>query len=160
MATKTLSVVISGDAGGAQKAFQQTSKGADDLATKITATGKQMASVGKKLSIGITAPIAAFAAFGLSELDEAAKVTAQTEAAIKSTGGAANVTKKQVQDLAGALAPLGKRAAAFSDLPTLVAAVTAAARPGDHVLVMSNGGFGGVHQKLLDALAARVGAAH
>jgi preprotein translocase subunit SecA len=29
------------------------------------------------------------------------------------------------------------------------------ARPGDHVLVMSNGGFGGVHAKLLAALAAR-----
>jgi UDP-N-acetylmuramate: L-alanyl-gamma-D-glutamyl-meso-diaminopimelate ligase len=36
----------------------------------------------------------------------------------------------------------------------LVADVVAAARPGDHVLVMSNGGFGGVHQKLLDALGA------
>jgi hypothetical protein len=36
-----------------------------------------------------------------------------------------------------------------------VADVTAAARPGDHILVMSNGGFGGVHQKLLDALAER-----
>jgi len=55
-------------------------------------------------------------------------------------------------DLAGALAPLGKRACAFDDLEALVAAVTAAARPGDHVLVMSNGGFGGVHQKLMDAL--------
>jgi UDP-N-acetylmuramate: L-alanyl-gamma-D-glutamyl-meso-diaminopimelate ligase len=63
-------------------------------------------------------------------------------------------------DLAGALAPLGERATAFSDLPALVEAVTAAARPGDHVLVMSNGGFGGVHQKLLDALAERVGAAN
>ena len=63
-------------------------------------------------------------------------------------------------DLAGALAPLGERARAFSDLTTLVEAVTAAARPGDHVLVMSNGGFGGVHQKLLDALAERVGAAN
>jgi UDP-N-acetylmuramate: L-alanyl-gamma-D-glutamyl-meso-diaminopimelate ligase len=31
------------------------------------------------------------------------------------------------------------------------------ARAGDHVLVMSNGGFGGVHEKLLDALASRVG---
>jgi len=30
----------------------------------------------------------------------------------------------------------------------------AAARPGDHVLVMSNGGFGGVHAKILAALAA------
>ena len=29
------------------------------------------------------------------------------------------------------------------------------ARPGDHVLVMSNGGFGGLHEKLLTALRAR-----
>ncbi len=36
----------------------------------------------------------------------------------------------------------------------LVAAVVAAAHFGDHVLVMSNGGFGGVHEKLLAALAA------
>ena len=57
-------------------------------------------------------------------------------------------------DLAEALAPLGERAGAFDNLDALVAAVRAAARPGDHVLVMSNGGFGGVHQKLLDALAA------
>lgn len=57
-------------------------------------------------------------------------------------------------DLAGALAPLGGKATAFHDLAALVEAVRAAARPGDHVLVMSNGGFGGVHQKLLDALGA------
>ena len=44
---------------------------------------------------------------------------------------------------------------AFDDLSALVAAVAQAARPGDHVLVMSNGGFGGVHQKLLDALGSR-----
>ena len=56
-------------------------------------------------------------------------------------------------DLAEALAPLGDKAAAFHDLDALVQAVKAAAQPGDHVLVMSNGGFGGVHQKLLDALA-------
>ncbi|MGI4856902.1 MAG: UDP-N-acetylmuramate:L-alanyl-gamma-D-glutamyl-meso-diaminopimelate ligase [Janthinobacterium lividum] len=58
-------------------------------------------------------------------------------------------------DLAGALAPLGGRARAFDDLTQLVAAVTAQARPGDQILVMSNGGFGGVHQKLLDALSGR-----
>jgi UDP-N-acetylmuramate: L-alanyl-gamma-D-glutamyl-meso-diaminopimelate ligase len=49
---------------------------------------------------------------------------------------------------------LGGKAMAFDDLATLVQAVTAAARPGDHVLVMSNGGFGGVHAKILQALAA------
>ena len=47
---------------------------------------------------------------------------------------------------------LGARARSYDRLDALVADVVAAARPGDHVLVMSNGGFGGVHQKLLDAL--------
>ena len=56
-------------------------------------------------------------------------------------------------DLGAALAALGEKAAAFDDLAPLVQAIAAAARPGDHILVMSNGGFGGVHQKILDALA-------
>jgi UDP-N-acetylmuramate: L-alanyl-gamma-D-glutamyl-meso-diaminopimelate ligase len=55
--------------------------------------------------------------------------------------------------LGDALAPLGARASSFEDLDALVAAVAAAARPGDQILVMSNGGFGGVHQKILAALA-------
>ncbi len=53
------------------------------------------------------------------------------------------------------LAPLGERASSYDDLDALVAAVAQAAQPGDHVLVMSNGGFGGVHGKLLEALARR-----
>jgi len=57
-------------------------------------------------------------------------------------------------DAAAALAPLGARAEVHDDLARLVAAVAGVARPGDHVLVMSNGGFGGVHARLLDALAA------
>lgn len=56
---------------------------------------------------------------------------------------------------ADVLAPLGDRASSYDDIGALVAAVTAAARPGDQVLVMSNGGFGGIHGKLLDALQAR-----
>ena len=55
--------------------------------------------------------------------------------------------------LGAALAPLGDKASAFEDLDALVAAVAKAAQPGDHVIVMSNGGFGGVHQKILGALA-------
>lgn len=57
-------------------------------------------------------------------------------------------------DLGEALAPLGDKARAFDDLPALTAAVLDAAQPGDQILVMSNGGFGGIHQKLLDGLAA------
>jgi len=58
-------------------------------------------------------------------------------------------------DLGAALAPLGHKARAFHDLPGLVKAIEEAARPGDHVLIMSNGGFGGIHQKLLEALSQR-----
>lgn len=50
---------------------------------------------------------------------------------------------------------MGERAACFDTLPDLVAAIAAEARYGDQVLVMSNGGFGGVHDKLLEALAQR-----
>ncbi|MBV8048641.1 MAG: UDP-N-acetylmuramate:L-alanyl-gamma-D-glutamyl-meso-diaminopimelate ligase [Paludibacterium sp.] len=53
---------------------------------------------------------------------------------------------------AEALAPLGARAHTFDDFDAMLAAIVAAAKPGDHVLVMSNGGFNGIHQKLLDRL--------
>jgi len=53
------------------------------------------------------------------------------------------------------LAPLGKQAQVADSVDALVAMVARAARPGDHVLCMSNGGFGGIHGKLLDALKVR-----
>ncbi|MCC6197778.1 MAG: UDP-N-acetylmuramate:L-alanyl-gamma-D-glutamyl-meso-diaminopimelate ligase [Burkholderiales bacterium] len=56
-------------------------------------------------------------------------------------------------DVAGALAPLGTQARVYDELPSLVEAVAGEAQPGDHVLVMSNGGFGGIHEKLLARLA-------
>ncbi len=55
-------------------------------------------------------------------------------------------------DVAGTLAPLGAKATVHHDLDALVAAIVAAARPGDHILVMSNGGFGGIHDRLLARL--------
>ncbi len=57
--------------------------------------------------------------------------------------------------VAEALAPLGAAAKVAETVPALVAAVAAAARPGDQVLVMSNGSFEGIHDKLLQALAQR-----
>ena len=54
---------------------------------------------------------------------------------------------------AEALAPMGDRALVSDDLGQLVASVAREARAGDHILVMSNGGFGGIHGKLLEALA-------
>lgn len=58
---------------------------------------------------------------------------------------------------AEALAPLGEKSASFNDLDEMVSAITAAAQAGDHVLVMSNGGFGGIHAKLLDNLKQYLG---
>ena len=49
-------------------------------------------------------------------------------------------------------ASLGARARCLDDLESLVGAIAAEARAGDHVLVMSNGGFGGIHGKLLERL--------
>jgi len=57
-------------------------------------------------------------------------------------------------DAVAALAPMGERARVFDNLGLLVQAIAADARDGDQVLVMSNGGFGGIHGKLLAALAA------
>ena len=57
-------------------------------------------------------------------------------------------------DAAEALAPLGARARVAGSIDEVVAQVMAAAQPGDHLLCMSNGGFGGVHARLLAALAS------
>ncbi len=55
-------------------------------------------------------------------------------------------------DLAEALAPLGSKASTYDDLGQLADAIVVAARDGDHILIMSNGSFGGIHQKILDKL--------
>lgn len=58
-------------------------------------------------------------------------------------------------NVAEALAPLGRKAAVFDEIEQLIAAVAAEARTGDRIVVMSNGGFEGVHERLLKALRAR-----
>ncbi len=56
-------------------------------------------------------------------------------------------------DVAAAMAPLGSKATTQADLAALIEQIASQAQPGDHVLVMSNGGFGGIHDKLLARLA-------
>jgi UDP-N-acetylmuramate: L-alanyl-gamma-D-glutamyl-meso-diaminopimelate ligase len=55
-------------------------------------------------------------------------------------------------DAREALAPMGERARVADSIGELVTLVVASARPGDHIVCMSNGGFGGIHLKLLQAL--------
>ena len=55
-------------------------------------------------------------------------------------------------DAGQALAPMGNRAHVAADVDSVVAQVLCAVQPGDHILCMSNGGFGGIHQRLIAAL--------
>jgi len=57
-------------------------------------------------------------------------------------------------DATEALASMGARARVGKTIDELVAQVVSAAQAGDHIVCMSNGGFGGVHERLLKALAA------
>lgn len=55
-------------------------------------------------------------------------------------------------DAGAAVAPLGARGKVFRDLGAIIGYLVEIARPGDHLVVMSNGAFGGLHGKLLEAL--------
>jgi UDP-N-acetylmuramate: L-alanyl-gamma-D-glutamyl-meso-diaminopimelate ligase len=50
---------------------------------------------------------------------------------------------------------MGSKAVVCDQIEPLVQQVVAAAQAGDQIVCMSNGGFGGIHQKLLDALKAK-----
>ncbi len=56
-------------------------------------------------------------------------------------------------DASEALAPMGNKAKVFDHMDALIGAIVDEAKNGDQILVMSNGGFGGIHQKLLSQLA-------
>lgn len=55
-------------------------------------------------------------------------------------------------DAAQVLAPLGNKATVWTDLDKMIGRIVQMAQPGDSIVVMSNGSFGGIHQKLLDQL--------
>jgi UDP-N-acetylmuramate: L-alanyl-gamma-D-glutamyl-meso-diaminopimelate ligase len=61
-------------------------------------------------------------------------------------------------DAGEALAPMGEKAFVAGSIDELVRAVAAAARDGDHIVCMSNGSFGGIHDQLLRMLGERVAA--
>ncbi len=58
-------------------------------------------------------------------------------------------------DLPAAVAPLGERAHIAGSVDELDKALAARVKSGDHVLIMSNGGFGGLHERLLATLSGR-----
>ena len=60
--------------------------------------------------------------------------------------------KDMEMDLTSVAAYARPRSAVVDSVDAVVADVVAQAQPGDHIIVMSNGGFGGIHEKLLVAL--------
>ena len=58
-------------------------------------------------------------------------------------------------DDASCLEPIGTKTGIFEDLDAMVNAIVAMLKPDDQILAMSNGGFGGVHGKILARLAER-----
>lgn len=59
-------------------------------------------------------------------------------------------------DVASALTALSNKADIHHDLSAMISAITTAAQPGDHILIMSNGSFNGLYDKLLDALRNQI----
>ena len=58
-------------------------------------------------------------------------------------------------DVAKCLEPIVAKTGVFEDLDAMVNAIVVMSKPGDQILVMSNGGFGGVHGKILSMLGER-----
>ena len=91
-----LRVVIGGDITALQKALTQVER-------SIKKTTRQLDQVGKTLSTSLTLPLAALGAASVRNFDIQAKAIADVEAAVKSTGGAAGLTSKQLQEMASSL---------------------------------------------------------
>lgn len=107
MATRKVEVAIVGDASSMVRAFRQ----ADSAAGRFGKSGSKLGSIGMGMLAGATAGatiaigqglVSAFQT-GIREFSEAQKMSAQTAAAIKSTGGAAGVTVQHIEGLSSAL---------------------------------------------------------
>ena len=123
----------------------------DDFAHHPTAIAATLAGLRAKVNgariIAVLEPRSNTMKLGVMKDELAASLAAADQVYCYSAGLAWNA--------AAVLAPLGAKAVACDDFERLLAQLAATVRRGDHVLIMSNGGFGGIHDKLLAALAAR-----
>lgn len=99
MATRKLTVEIVGDASSLERAFAASGRSARTFGQNVQ-RGALIAGT------ALTAGLAVAAKVGFSELAEGQKVAAQTAAVLKSTGGAANITARQVDGLAASLSAM------------------------------------------------------
>ena len=55
-------------------------------------------------------------------------------------------------DIAAYMSDLGERCQVFTDIEEIISLISKDHQQGDHIVIMSNGAFGGLHEKLIDAL--------
>jgi UDP-N-acetylmuramate: L-alanyl-gamma-D-glutamyl-meso-diaminopimelate ligase len=124
----------------------------DDFAHHPTAIRETVAGLRRKLA-AYKAPQRIFAV--LEPRSNTMRLGAVRDALAPSLTGADFTfcyAKNLGWDVAAALSPLGTKAAVFEDVQVLITAMKPMLQAGDHVLIMSNGGFDNIHQRLLDAL--------
>lgn len=102
MADSEVRIRFEGDARDAVDAARDTSRAIDGLDKSARRTGPSLKALGGVALAGFAA-LGAAARVGWQEFSEGERVAAQTEAALKSTGGVANVTAREIGDLATTL---------------------------------------------------------
>jgi UDP-N-acetylmuramate: L-alanyl-gamma-D-glutamyl-meso-diaminopimelate ligase len=126
----------------------------DDFAHHPTAIATTLAGLRKK--VGAARILAVLEprsnTMKLGTMKEALAASLVTADLVFGYGAAGDGKNALGWDLAAALAPLGESARSFDDIDTLVTAIAAAARPGDQIVAMSNGGFGNIHARILERL--------
>ena len=127
----------------------------DDFAHHPTAIATTVAGLRRRVGSGVDAPRILAVLEPRSNTMKLGVMKAQLPASLVDADGVYCYGANLGWDAAEALQPLGEKALVDDDLTQLVARIVEDARLGDQILVMSNGGFGGIHGKLLAALAAR-----
>lgn len=97
---KALSIRYLGDDSGLRKTLASIQSQHATLGSKIRGIGQSISGVGRSVSLGLTAPIALFGTKAIAAFSEADRVARQTEAVLRSTGGAAGVSAGQIRGLA------------------------------------------------------------
>ncbi|MFZ4537345.1 UDP-N-acetylmuramate:L-alanyl-gamma-D-glutamyl-meso-diaminopimelate ligase [Propionivibrio sp.] len=125
----------------------------DDFAHHPTAIATTVAGLRRKIGAGVDAPRILAVLEPRSNTMKLGVMKAQLPASLAEADLVFCYGANLGWDAAEALAPLGDKAVVADDLDDLVKRIVATAQAGDQILVMSNGGFGGIHGKLLAALA-------
>jgi UDP-N-acetylmuramate: L-alanyl-gamma-D-glutamyl-meso-diaminopimelate ligase len=124
----------------------------DDFAHHPTAIATTIAGlrarIGNRKLVAVLEPRSNTMKMGVHQ-DSLAQSLIQADRVLLFQDSGLNWSLKQVSDM------LGDHVSVFDSVDAIVNTLQKEAAQGDEILVMSNGGFGGIHQKILEALAVR-----